>query len=344
MKKILVIANSKDIRQLTAEILELANYSVITADNGRDGVEQVFREKPDLIICDAQMPLLDGYGVLHLLHKSPEVRNTPFIFLASRADRPAMRKAMELGADDYITTPFNETELLQAVESRLKKVALLKEDLLRDINNANIYPSNEKEVLKAFTDGRDTFKYRRRQIIYAEGSHPTRLYYVQKGKVKTYKSNDEGKELIISLYNEGDFLGYVALLEGTTYKETCEALEPVELAVIPKADFEELLNTSREVSRNFFALLAHAFSEQEQHLVGLAYNSLRKKVAETLIALHRVYKSSITISRVNLAHMAGTATESMIRTLYDFRDEQLIEVHEGSIIILNERKLEAMAN
>ena len=167
--------------------------------------------------------------------------------------------------------------------------------------------------------------------------------------MKTFKSNDDGKELVVGLYTEGDFLGYVALLEGSSYKETAEAMEDSELAIIPKADFDELMNSNPQVAQKFIQLLAKNVADKEEHLLGLAYNSLRKKVADALMSLQRKYKTgdghfSINISRENLASIAGTATESLIRTLGDFRTEKLIDIKEGNIIILNEKKLENLLN
>src|SRR5665213_739033 len=129
MKKILLIEDNDDIRENSAEILELANYKVIAAPNGKIGVEKALQEIPDLIICDIMMPVLDGYGVLHAVHRNDAIKNTPFIFLTAKTERNDFRKGMELGADDYITKPFEGTELLNAVDSRLKKIDLLKQQL-----------------------------------------------------------------------------------------------------------------------------------------------------------------------------------------------------------------------
>ncbi|HSC38143.1 MAG TPA: Crp/Fnr family transcriptional regulator, partial [Chitinophagaceae bacterium] len=118
----------------------------------------------------------------------------------------------------------------------------------------------------------------------------------------------------------------------------------VELAVIPKTDFDRLINTSSELARKFITLLAQNVTENETHLLGLAYNSLRKKVADALLTLHRKYTNSINISRENIAAVAGTATESLIRTLGDFKSEKLIDIVEGKIVILNEQKLANMIN
>ncbi|HJY22538.1 MAG TPA: response regulator, partial [Hanamia sp.] len=215
MKKILLIEDNEDVRDNTAEILELSNYEVIVAENGKIGVEKALEHLPDLIICDIMMPVLDGYGVLHAVHKNDTIKNTPFIFLTAKTERGDFRKGMELGADDYITKPFSGTELLNAVDSRLKKVDLLKQELSPGIEGLQylMQTSIGKDDLKLLAEDRNINKYKKKQIIYSEGNHPNRLYYVLKGKVKTYKSNDNGKELITEIYSTGDFFGYVAMLE-----------------------------------------------------------------------------------------------------------------------------------
>src|SRR4249919_3409559 len=122
---ILVIDDNKDIRENTAEILDLAGYKTFTAENGKRGVEIAIKIKPSLIVCDIMMPELDGYGVLHLLRKNAETEFTPFIFLTAKTERSDFRKGMEMGADDYITKPFEDIELLNAIEVRLKKAEVI---------------------------------------------------------------------------------------------------------------------------------------------------------------------------------------------------------------------------
>lgn len=344
MKKILLIEDNRLIRENTAEILELANYTVMVADNGKSGVEIALRENPDLIICDIMMPVLDGYGVLHLLHKNPSLHQVPFIFLTAKAERSDMRKAMDLGADDYLTKPFEATELLNAVASRLKKAELVKASDSTGLEGMEhlIQISKGANTLEGLVSDRDTIQFRKKNTIYLEGTRPSRLYFVQKGKVKAYKTSEDGKEFIVGLYNEGDFFGHVALLEGGNHKETTAALEDVELALIPRRDFEELMASNKEIARKFIALLAKNITDMEDQLVRIAYYSLRKKVAHALLTLHHKYKDDIKISRENLATLAGTATESLIRTLSDFKSEQLIDIREGAIRILNESKLQSL--
>ena len=352
MKTLLLIEDNEEVRENTAEILELSMYNVIKASDGKEGIEMAIEHKPDLIICDIMMPVLDGYGVLHALEKNEEIKNTPFIFLTAKTERSDFRKGMELGADDYISKPFDPTELLNSIDRRLRKIEVLKKDYAQDITGFNQLQQDitTGDPIKSLVEYRSINKYKKKQVIYTESNHPIQLYYVLKGKVKTYKSNDDGKELVTELYSEGDFLGHVALLQGGLYKETAEAIDECELALIPKKEFEDLLKNSREVTKKFISLLAKNISEKESHLLNLAYNSLRKKVADALVALKNKYhfsteeKFKIDISRENLATIAGTATESLIRTLSDFKSEKLIEIKDGYITITNEKKLEGMIN
>jgi CRP/FNR family cyclic AMP-dependent transcriptional regulator len=351
MRTILVIEDNEDIRNNTAEILSLSNYAVIQAENGKLGLEMAIAHKPDLIICDIMMPVLDGYGVLHAVHKNDPIKNTPFIFLTAKTERGDFRKGMELGADDYISKPFSGTELLTAVDSRLKKIDLLKTEFSPGIEGLQqLVAVTGIAALASLTEDRNINKVKKKQIIYHEGNHPNRLYYVVSGKVKNYRSNTAGKELITDLFNTGDFFGYTAMLEKKPYSDTAEALEDTALAVIHKEDFENLLHSNREVAMLFIRLLAKNVSEREHQLLGLAYNSLRKKVADAILLLQNKYATAedlpfvIDISRENLAMVAGTATESLIRTLSDFRAEGLIELKDGGIRILNKKKLKELIN
>jgi len=351
MKKILVIEDNKDILENTVEILGLSNYEVIAASNGKEGVEKALSQLPDLILCDIMMPELDGYGVLHMVQKNPKLERIPFIFLTAKTEKADIRKAMSLGADDYITKPFDATDLLNAIDGRLKKAKLHEKAIPAGIEGINelIQTAGGERVLKNFVDGRHLDHYKKKQRIYSEDNHPIRLYYVQKGKVKVYKTNDEGKELIMTIANPGNFFGYIAMLENTVYKENAEALEDCEIAAIPKNEFDELLNSNPDVSHKFIKLLATEVAERELQLLHIAYNSLRRKVADALLILKEKYKDepeefNIHLSRENLAAVAGTATESLIRTLTDFKTENLIEIKDGRIKILNPDKLRLMAN
>jgi CRP-like cAMP-binding protein len=351
-KKILLIEDNKDMRENTAEILELSKYQVFTAKNGKEGIEIAQKEKPDLIICDIMMPVLDGYGVLHLLSKNALTASIPFIFLTAKAERSDMRKGMEMGADDYVTKPFDDIELLNAIESRLKKTEIMKQEFAKNMEGLNEFISSVKglDELKKLSTEREVRMYKKKENIFLEGSYPKGVYFVLKGKVKTYKTHEQGKVFITSLYKEGDFFGYLALLEEGKYTDSATALEDSEICLIPKDDFFALIYKNSEVSRKFIKILSDNLQEKEEQLIKLAYNSVRKRVAETLVTLADRYKKegdaqfSMNISREDLANLAGTATETTIRTLSDFKEEGLVDIKGGTIGVLNYEKLARMKN
>jgi CRP-like cAMP-binding protein/CheY-like chemotaxis protein len=351
-KKILLIEDSIEMRENTAEILELAGYHVITASNGREGVDVAQKEKPNLIICDIMMPLLDGYGVLLLLSRHTETASIPFIFLTAKAERTDFRKGMEMGADDYLTKPFDDVELLNAIESRLKKNDILQKEFNKNIDGFNEFITDVKgfDSLKQLTSEKELRNYKKKEEIYREGTYPRGIYFLSKGKIKTSKAGENAKELITGLCNEGEFFGYTALLEESKYADTAVALEDAEICMLPKEDFYDLVYKNAAVSKKFIKMLSIGVHEKEEQLVKLAYNSVRKKVADALVTLYnRFLKEGSTsftmnISREDLANIAGTATESTIRTLSDFKDENLIEVQASKITILNFEKLKNLKN
>lgn len=352
MQKILLIEDNSEIRENMSEILELASYEVVAAPDGKQGVALAMQHKPDLIICDIMMPVLDGYGVLHMLQRNNALQNIPFIFLTAKSERSEIRKGMEMGADDYITKPFEGAELLSAIESRLRKAEAMRQEFSSNLSGVNglIEVTAGKDYLEELKQDRSIDTFRKKQVVYTEGNHPTKLYFIVKGKVKCFKRNDDGKELITNLYAEGDFLGYMALLEGRTYRESAEALEDTELAIIPRSEFEQLLGSNPVVMKKFIGILAKNINEKEDQLLNIAYNSLRKKVADTLITLYKKYNPDnkeefiIDFSRENLASIAGVAKESLIRTLSEFKEENMITIHGSQIHVINYRKLENLFN
>lgn len=350
MKTILLIEDNVEVRENTAEILQLANYNVMQAENGKIGVELAHANKPDLIICDIMMPVLDGYGVIHMLSNTVETSTIPFIFLTAKTERGDFRKGMEMGADDYITKPFDDVELLRAVESRLKKAELLRSEYAKNTEGINQFFDEIKNIeeLKKLSSERRMKTFKKKEMIFSEGSSPNFLYFLAKGKIKTFKSHEYGKEFITNLYKEGDFFGYIALLEDLAFVENAEALEDSDVLLIPKEDFYSLIYNNASVMKKFIKMLSDNIIEKENQLVDLAYSSVRKRVANALVTLYDRYsakpeeKFNISISREDLANIVGTATESLIRTLSDFKEEKLIEVKSSNISIINYDKLKKL--
>jgi DNA-binding response OmpR family regulator len=350
MKKILLIEDNLEIRENTTEIFELDGFEVETAENGKIGVEKALANPPDLIICDIMMPVLDGYGVLHLLTKNDKTNDIPFIFLTAKADRTDFRRGMEMGADDYITKPFEETELLNAIESRLKKQSLKSkkyeqmeglQELVKDVGG--------EEDLRILNQNREVRNYKKKAEIYREGSYPFYLFYITKGRIKVYKTNDDGKELIVGVYSEGDYFGHVNLMTDQAYTDSAAAIDECELNLIPKSDFNDLMNKNRQVSQKFISILSKEIQENEEQLIKLAYNSVRKRVSEALIKFfepldEKMQHQGIKISRDDISNVAGTSLETAIRTLSDFKDEKLIEITTGKIKILDMQNLRRLRN
>jgi CRP/FNR family cyclic AMP-dependent transcriptional regulator len=292
MKKILVIEDNIEVRENIVEILELSDYKVLQAPDGKAGVELAIKENPDLIICDIMMPVLDGYGVLHLLSKHKETYGTPFIFLTAKSEKSDFRKGMELGADDYLTKPFDGIELLNAVEIRLKKT----DNLRKNFGEANenlkefLNTASKSESIQLIDDKREVYDFRKKQMIYAEGQRPKAVYYIMSGKIKIFKSSTDGKELITNVLGTGDFFGYTYILENINYSENAQVLDDAQLMLIPKEDFISLTTNDTQIAKQFIKIVTKNILDKEESLVNLAYNSLRKKVAFGLIQVLDKYK------------------------------------------------------
>lgn len=352
MKKItvLIVEDNEDIRESTAEILELANYDVLQAQNGKVGVEMATTHFPDLILCDIMMPELDGYGVLYMLSKNPKTAVIPFIFLTAKAERIDMRKGMEMGADDYLTKPFDDVELLNAIESRLSKKdknELFYSQSIDKLSNLLGGTSGMTTLHKMIAE-RKVRNVKKRQLIYFDGDDVAGIYLIVTGKIKTLKLSEDGRELLTGIYGPDEYFGIPAFLSHEPYAETAEALEDSTVCLLPKDMVEELLNKYPDVTRQFIQILSNNLLDKEEQLLQLAYHSVRKRMAEVLIRLCRQENQdevlNLKISRDNLAAMAGMATETVSRILSDFRDEDIIEKKGSQIIILDEARLQNMKN
>jgi CheY-like chemotaxis protein len=347
-KTILVIDDNTALRENTAEILELAGYKTLVAENGKKGVDIALAEKPSLIVCDIMMPELDGYGVLHLLRKNPDTQNIPFIFLTAKTERSDLRRGMEMGADDYVTKPFDDIELLNAIEVRLKKWEVLHQLYPASPQGLSQFVKDVKDagLLQQLTEQYDVEHFTKKQTVYAEGKRPRFLFYVVSGKAKAFKTHEDGKEYITDLFSAGDFMGYTALIEDRLYNDTAVILEDAELMQIPRDEFLQLIYTDINIAAKFIRIVTKNVKEKEERLLNLAYSSLRKRVAKALVDIHEKFynnghsNSIIEFSRDDIAQYIGTATESLIRTLSDFKSEKLIDIKGGKISIINLERLQ----
>lgn len=344
MKKILVIEDTIEVRENICEILELSGYKTTSAKNGKEGVKAAQEEEPDLIICDVMMPELDGFGVLKILSRSPKTFAIPFIFLTARAEKEDLRKGMGLGADDYLTKPFDDTDLLNSIESRLKKAESVHQKFDRSEAHLHSFISAAKAEadFENLTTDREIRKYSKKDTIFEEGQFPRWLYFIVMGSVKNVQINNFGKELIISICKPGDFFGHLPLLNESNYKHNAVSLEDTVLRLIPKNDFTALLHSNRDFAAKFIKMIANEVEQTEEQLIEMAYSSVRRKVAVALLTFIDDDNGFISASREDLASRAGTAKETLIRTLSDFKSEGLIAIEGKKISILNASLLEDM--
>ncbi|WP_299152719.1 response regulator [uncultured Christiangramia sp.] len=342
MKKLLLIEDDVTVRENTAELLELSNYNVITASNGKLGIETAKQEVPDIIICDIMMPEIDGYGVLEALSKNPSTLNIPFIFLSAKTEHKDIRKGMDLGADDYLTKPFEEEELLSAIESRLAKVAILKSYIKEETQE-------DEEKLKDLNDLRELFSkqelqyFKKGETIYEKDKHANYFYLVKRGIVKAHRLDNQGKELITELYKEDDFFGNHANDPQSSYEDYATAMEETQLYTVSREEFQKILAGNPMITMQLVEVLNNNLSELKNQLMDMAYGSVRKKTANTILLFaERIEKhplKSIRISRADLAGVAGMAPESLIRTLSEFKKEGLIEIEGRNIKLLDSQAL-----
>ena len=344
MKTILLIEDDKALRENTEELLELSGYSLLTAPNGKIGIELAKKSLPDIIICDIMMPEVDGYGVLENLSADDITKQIPFIFLSAKTEHKEIRRGMDLGADDYLTKPFEEEDLISAIESRLAKAELLKRMLNKTSNDHGVSEDEMRtlhELKNFFDDNGEVVAFEQGETIYQEGLRSNKIYLILKGLVKCHCMDTDGKELITSLYRADDFLGFTSFLNNIPYQESATALEPVELAGISKESLKEILGKNKNISLELMELLTENISIIKAQLLQMAYSSVRKKTAQTLLQFAEIMNTKpeepIKISRNDLASVAGIATESLIRTLSGFKKEGLIAI-EGRNIHIKELK------
>ena len=187
MKKVLIIEDDNTLRDNMEELLTLYDYEVLKAKDGAQGLEMARKIVPDIIVCDIMMPEKDGFEVLESLSLNDKTRLIPFIFLSAKTDRQDVRKGMNMGADDYLTKPFAEDELISAIRSRLAKTEILKELKLKD---QKLNPKNKEGELHTlndlknyFDDHGEYFKINKDDIIYNESDHSNYIYLIRKNTI-----------------------------------------------------------------------------------------------------------------------------------------------------------------
>ncbi|MFT4753373.1 MAG: CRP-like cAMP-binding protein [Salibacteraceae bacterium] len=208
------------------------------------------------------------------------------------------------------------------------------------------------ESLEAINYNKSCTAYKKGQILFHEDTRPLGVFCVNKGKLKVYKTGDDGKDQIIQISRPGDLLGYRAMIGEDLYPVTAEALEDVQVCFVPKTEFVRLLDSSKEFSNLLLKEACHELSKMTEMLTNLAQKTVRERLAVSLLMLNDVYKENkneedfaeINLTREDLANIVGTATETIIRLLHDFKEEKLIKTNGRKIMVLEPDNLVKVGN
>ena len=341
-KTILLIEDDETLRQNVTELLTFSSYKVLTAKNGKQGVDIARSELPDLIICDIMMPELDGYGVYEILRRNRNTRTIPFIFMSVKAEPHEVRKGMNMGADDYLTKPFEEHDLLTVIRNRLAKREMFPQKKEEE--------SSEKEVIHDIEGLKEIFRkqgdrviFEKHEEVFQEDRIASCVLLLETGMVKTYRLDEYGKELITCVHKSGNIMGFYGFKTSTRYPESAETLERTEAFKISAEEFIKNLLLSQELTVEFAQMLSDDLSMLKTHLLEMAYGSVLRKTTNTILQFAEHIQGDprqfIKISRSDLASLAGISTESFIRSLSCLKKEGLIDIVGRNIKILDLEKL-----
>lgn len=338
-RKILVVEDNVDIRENIVEILQLAGYEVFAAENGKVGIQKALEVQPALILCDVMMPVLDGFGMLKILQNDTSISHIPLIFLTAKTEKTDVRKGMGLGADDYLTKPFDDTELLEVVEIRLAKNERMRQHSDQQ-EQERTFLSDEKaiSILEELSEHAEVRRFSAKEEIFRKDQQARWLFQIDEGQVKTFQENDYGKELTTALFGPGEYFGYHALILDGSHENFANALTDCTVRLIPKKEFREKLFASRDLAAYFIKLFSTRAKEEEGKLIEMAYDSVRRKVSNALLVFASKQGAEedqcvLSLSRDELAALAGTAKETLIRTLSDLKSEGVISVEGKKITI-----------
>ena len=232
---------------------------------------------------------------------------------------------------------------MQSIDFPFEKYQFKSESVLEGL------PELEMAILKK---NMVMHKYKKGEILFREDSYPTGIYYIEKGKVKKYKTDKDGHEQIIYVCNSGELLGYHALISEEFYPDSAAVLEEAIISFIPKDDFLKALNSSTVLSNRLLKCLSHEFGVLVNSIAIFAHKTVRERLALCLLILRDKYIKEdqkdlpveLFLSRDDLSKMVGTARETLVRFLHEFKEDGLIEVEGRKIILLKPKELSKIAN
>jgi CRP-like cAMP-binding protein len=217
------------------------------------------------------------------------------------------------------------------------------------ISNTVFKHLSEEELVQTLLEG-SADKYKRGNVVYDEGSKINGFYIVCKGIIKIYKTGFDGKDQIIRFAKPGDVMGFRSTITGELACTTSKAIEDAEIFYVPGDKVKSLVKQNGEFAMDLLQIACRELGEANDYITDIAQKSVRERLAEVLIQLKMTFNVDkekflqITLTREELANMVGTATESVIRLLSEFKQDRLIELHGRKIKLLDEAKLIKMGN
>ena len=346
---ILLVDDEPDILDFLTYNLKKEGYKVYTATNGKEAVELVNDVGPSLVLLDVMMPNIDGVETCQIIRNDLKITQPIIAFLTSRSEDYSQISGFNAGADDYITKPFSEDELLSAINSRLAKASILKDRRIASIETAAI-PNELKslnDLKNFFDDYGQEFNFKMNDLIYEEGDDANFIYLIAKGAVKCHKLDEQGKELGTGLFKEDDLFGYTSFTYNLPHRETAKAIKDTQLFGMALHDLLKVLENNHKLAISLIDLLTGNLTELKDQLLKMAYSSVNKKTASTIVQfaekINRRPTDPLKISRNDLASVAGVATETFIRALTNFKNDGLIKSEGRNIVVVDLEALKKLS-
>ncbi len=213
-----------------------------------------------------------------------------------------------------------------------------------EIRSNSLFQSFCDEELTNLNDSKSCSYFKKNQPLFIEGNLPRGVFCMYQGKVKIFTRGDSGKEQIIHIAKEGEVIGFRAMFSGDPYKLSATTLEESNICFITKENFLDMIDTNPTLRKGIMKELSKELGERAVFITNMSQKSVRERLAYSLLILGDIYKPDlINLSREDLANFVGTATETLIRLLKDFKDEGLIEIHARKLEVLDENKLTHLA-
>ncbi len=334
MKKILVIDTDVILSKSLKTFLEAHSYEVSVAPNLHAVDKLISQKKVDVMIYNKSNPKLNGSDSLSNLRSSQSANNFPVILISNNGKK----KNNQLKYFDKLETPLNYHRLLKSIEQSLTKKATKKTEDTKEIDISCLSELKEhifKTEEKSFVSKGET--------IYKQHKNATCIYLIEEGLIKTFRMDEYGKELITGLYKDLDLFGFYSFKNISMYPETAKALKDSAIFKFPIKSFQKILGKNNDIAMEFAQILSDHVSSLKMHMLDLAYASVLKKTTNTLLHFaENVLKNptdSINLSRSDLASVAGISTESLIRSLAQLKQNNLIAVNGRNIKVLDLKKL-----